>query len=208
MNIAFIFMASGFGKRFGANKLYAPLKGKPLYCHGLKCLMEAAERLEKEGHRIRFLVVSQYRKILEDGERLGLESVYNSGSSEGITASLRLGTEAAGEDTDICLFFVADQPYMKSATVAEFVRGFINSGFGMGCVCCKGKPGNPAAFSRKYREELMKLHGDKGGSVLMKAYPQDVWLLEVSREELRDIDVQEDLDRGQELPGKEAEGNR
>ena len=76
MNLSFVFMASGFGKRFGANKLYVPLEGKPLYRHGLECLMETAVRLRQEdGHQVRLVVVSQYRKILEDGERLGLETV-------------------------------------------------------------------------------------------------------------------------------------
>ncbi|SCI46024.1 molybdenum hydroxylase accessory protein%2C YgfJ family [uncultured Clostridium sp.] len=209
MNLSFVFMASGFGKRFGANKLYVPLEGKPLYRHGLECLMETAVRLRQEdGHQVRLVVVSQYRKILEDGERLGLETVYNGASDEGITASLRLGTEAGGEDGDIFLFFVADQPYMKSATLTEFVRGFIKSGFGMGCVCSMGKRGNPAAFSRLYREELLSLRGDKGGSVIIKKHPMDVWSMEVSENELKDIDVQADLDREQEQPAKMQAGKR
>lgn len=194
MKLSFIFMASGFGKRFGENKLYAALEGKPLYRHGLDCLMEAAGRLVGEdGHRVRLIVVSQYRDILKDGQSLGLETVYNGESSQGITASLKLGAGAAGEDEDVCLFFVADQPYLRSATLTEFVRGFLKSGFGMGCVCCSGKRGNPGAFSRKYWEELLMLEGDKGGSALMKVHPADVWTMEVPREELKDIDVQEDL---------------
>lgn len=203
MNISFIFMASGYGKRFGANKLCASLEGKPLYRHGLECLMETAGRLKAEdGHRVRLIVVSQYQDILRDGESLGLETVLNDKSSEGITASLRLGTQAAGEDYEVCLFFVADQPYLKSATLTAFVRGFLISGFGMGCVCCEGKRGNPAAFSRTYREELLKLTGDKGGSVMMKAHPRDVWTMEVPGLELKDIDVQEDLNREQKPEGR------
>lgn len=194
MKLSFIFMASGFGKRFGANKLKVPLDGKPLYRHGLDCLMEAAGRLSGEdGHRVRLIVVSQYQDILADGEKLGLETVYNGESGEGITSSLKLGAAVAGEDEDVLLFFVADQPYLRSTTLTEFVRGFLKSGFGMGCVCCNGKRGNPGAFSGRYREELLKLEGDKGGSVVMKAHPQDVWTMEVPLWELKDIDIREDL---------------
>lgn len=205
MNLSFVFMASGFGKRFGSNKLYAPLEGKPLYRHGLECLMEAAGRLrEEDGYKVRLVVVSQYQDILTDASGLGLEAVYNGESSEGITASLRLGTRASGEEGDVFLFFVADQPYLKSATMTEFVRGYVESGFGMGCVSCGGKRGNPAAFSGKYREELLTLRGDKGGSVIMKAHPLDVWTMEVPPEELKDIDVEEDLEP-EEKP-KEGKG--
>lgn len=196
MNISFIYMASGYGSRFGSNKLCAMLDGRPLYRHGLECLLAAAGELrEKDGFDVRLILVSQYRDILEDGNGLGLETVYNGSSSQGITASLRLGTEAAGEDADILLFFVADQPYMKGSTVASFVRGFAGCGSGIGCVESGGRRGNPAAFSRRYRKELLALMGDRGGSVIMKAHPEDVWTMEVPEGELKDIDVQEDLER-------------
>lgn len=194
MKISFIYMASGFGSRFGANKLYVPLHGKPLYRHGLECLMEAARRLcEEDGHEVRLIIVSQYLEILEDGRKMGLETVYNRSSSEGITASLRLGTGAAGGDTGIYMFCVADQPYMKSASVVRFIRGFLECGRGIGCVCNAGRRGNPAAFAAGYRDELLALRGDRGGSVIMKAYPEDVWTMEVGAGELKDIDVQADL---------------
>ena len=196
MKLSLIYMASGFGSRFGSNKLYAGLDGRPLYSYGLESLMEAAGELrEKDGYEVRLILVSQYDRILEDGRSRGLETVHNPYSSQGITASLRLGAEADGGEADILLFFVADQPYMKSSTIASFVRGLAESGFGMGCVKSGGRRGNPAAFSGKYREELLALRGDKGGSVLMKAHPEDVWTMEVPEEELKDIDVKEDLDR-------------
>ena len=40
---------------------------------------------------------------------------------------------------------------------------------------------------------LLALWGDRGGSVIMKAHPGDVWTMEVPAEELKDIDLQEDL---------------
>ena len=40
MHIALIYMASGFSRRFGGNKLLAPLAGKPLYRHGFDHLQD------------------------------------------------------------------------------------------------------------------------------------------------------------------------
>ena len=193
MKISFIYMASGFGSRFGSNKLLVPFKGKELYRHGLDCICRAAEELEKEGRRTEVLVVSQYEEILKQAESQGLLAVLNRFSGEGITASLRLGTDSASPESEALLFSVADQPYMSPFTLKEFIRGFRLAGKGMGCVCHQGKRGNPAIFAGAYREELMGLRGDRGGSVIMKAHPEDVWTMEVPEEELKDIDRAEDL---------------
>lgn len=193
MRISFIYMASGFGSRFGSNKLLVPFKGKELYRHGLDCICQAAGELEKEGHQTEVLVVSQYEAILLQAESRGLLAVPNRFSSEGITASLRLGTSSASPESEALLFSVADQPYMSTSTLKEFIHGFRLSGKGMGCVCHQGRRGNPAVFSSFYRKELMGLRGDRGGSVIMKAHPGDVWTMEVPEEELKDIDRTEDL---------------
>lgn len=193
MKMSFIYMASGFGSRFGSNKLLADLKGRKLYCYGLECLCQAAGALEEDGHDIEILVVSQYETILNQALRQGLRAIPNDFSAEGITASLRLGTAAAGEGTGCYLFFVADQPYMKSSTLTGFIRDFLESGHGIGCVCHDGKKGNPAVFLGRYREELMALTGDRGGSVIMRTHPEDVWTMEAAAEELRDIDREADL---------------
>ena len=36
VQIAVIYMASGFGKRFGGNKLLEMIEGKPLFAYGLE----------------------------------------------------------------------------------------------------------------------------------------------------------------------------
>ena len=191
---AFIYMASGFGSRFGSNKLMASFKGKPLYRYGLECLLEAARMLQqKEGLPVQVIVVSQYREILEDGAAGGADTVYNGQSQEGIAASLRLGVQAALEDTGLYLFSVADQPYMRPETLVKLVGECLHSGRGIGCVGSCGKRGNPAVFCSWYREELLSLKGDRGGSVIMKKHPGDLLTLEVSGDELRDIDVRGDL---------------
>ena len=195
MKLSMIFMASGFGSRFGSNKLMALLKEKPLYLHGLEHLCWAADKLEKEGCvQPDLIVVSQYGQILDRASQMGLSAVYNSRSAEGITSSLRLGTEASGEDADCFLYFVADQPYMPPETLVRFVKGFLESGKGIGGVCCQGRTGNPVIFQSIYRKELLSLSGDKGGKQIMKAHPEDVWTMEVAGEELKDIDLPSDLD--------------
>ena len=206
MNIAMIYMASGFGRRFGANKLLAPFQGTPLYLHGLKRLLEAAGELESAGEpdaskapppatpiHVQVLVVTQYTEILQSAAALGVKAVYNPDSIQGITASLKLGTRQAGENTDLYLYFVADEPYITAGTIVRFVRGFLESGKGMGCVKSGDRPASPSIFRKTYRKALLSLEGDRGGRQLMKANPEDVWMMEAPARELMDIDVPGDF---------------
>ena len=111
MRISFIYMASGFGSRFGSNKLLVPFKGKALYRHGLDCICRAAGELEKEGYQTEVLVVSQYEEILEQAESQGLRAVLNRFSGQGITASLRLGTDSASPESEALPPAVYEYPH-------------------------------------------------------------------------------------------------
>ena len=92
---------------------------------------------------------------------------------------------------DVCS--VADQPYFRAETMAEFVRKYLESGKTIGCVTDGEVTGNPVIFSRAYLPELLALEGDKGGKRLVTKYPEEVFLYTVSSEELFDLDIPEDL---------------
>lgn len=195
MKVSLIYMASGFGKRYGTNKLITEFQGEPLYLHGLLSLQKAAKLLEEDKIQCKLFLISQYERVLSGSfDRVPeAERIFNEDSDQGITASLKLGTEVSRKDTDAFLYFVADQPCMRGETIAEFVRGFLKSGKGIGCVCAKGHRGSPNLFSRKYKKELLALEGDQGGRQIMQKHPEDIWMMEVDERELRDIDQPSDL---------------
>ncbi len=195
MKVSLIYMASGFGKRYGTNKLITEFQGEPLYLHGLLSLQKAAKLLEEDKIQCKLFLISQYERVLSGSfDRVPeAERIFNEDSDQGITASLKLGTEVSRKDTDAFLYFVADQPCMRGETIAEFVRGFLKSGKGIGCVCAKGHRGSPNLFSRKYKKELLALEGDQGGRQIMQKHPEDIWMMEVDERELRDIDQPLDL---------------
>lgn len=116
MKLSMIYMASGFGKRFGSNKLLASFEGRPLYTYGLSALEKGAQILEKKsGISCEIITVSQYPQILESARCLisGGKVLENPFSEEGITASIRLGVAAAWEDTDAFLFLWQISPIRK-----------------------------------------------------------------------------------------------
>ena len=195
MKVSLIYMASGFGKRYGTNKLITEFQGEPLYLHGLLSLQKAAKLLEEDKIQCKLFLISQYERVLSGSfDRVPeAERIFNEDSDQGITASLKLGTEVSRKDTDAFLYFVADQPCMRGETIAEFVRGFLKSCNGIGCVCAKGHRGSTNLFSRKYKTELLALEGDQGGRQIMQKHPEDIWMMEVDERELRDIDQPSDL---------------
>lgn len=226
IRIAVIYMASGFGSRFGTNKLLKPYRGKPLYRHGLDLFLALKEEMVLEGVQLEILVVSQYREILEEGTLLKegekadwqgkdadwqremmsgkpLEkpphfwTVENLCAEEGITSSLRLGVKSAGEEIDGYLFSVADQPWLSLETMRGLLRqhldGLIPGQKDISCLTCNGRRGNPVLFDRTYREQLLALTGDKGGSRIMKKFPERVMEYAAGERELEDIDYPEDL---------------
>ena len=92
MKVSMIYMASGFGKRYGTNKLITEFRGEPLYLHGLLSLQKAAKLLEKtEKINCQLILISQYERVLSGSvEQVPeAERFFNEDSDQGITASIK-----------------------------------------------------------------------------------------------------------------------
>lgn len=192
MEIALIYMASGFGKRYGSNKLMEMYHGKPLYQYGLFMLQEVKKLLDAAGHTVSICTVTNQEEIFKMGCKFGA-SYWNERAEEGIAASVRLGVREASEcEADLAAFFVADQPWLTAESVYRLFGELIQSEKTIGRVAANGVPGNPVIFDRKYFPELGRVSGDQGGRQIMKKHPDDILYFEVAERELRDIDYPED----------------
>ena len=185
--LALIYMASGFGRRFGSNKLLYELQGRPLYQWGFNHLHAAAKVLKAQ-----LIVVSSYGEILDWCKKQQALVVLNQESREGMAASLRFGVAAAGS-AEAYAFFVADQPYLTAETILKFLQGFTASGCSRGCFNRSGVDGSPAVFTAVYRQQLLGLKGDCGARSLLRAEPETVWRFTAPAEELLDIDTPDDV---------------
>ena len=120
-------MASGFSKRFGKNKLFVDFKDKPLCKHALELYSNIDEITSK-------VVVSQYEKVLCEGEKLNFIPVFNSESKLGISKSITHGLESLGYKKDIdylddrnsgIIFAVCDQPLLQKEHSKDIL--FVNA---------------------------------------------------------------------------------
>lgn len=185
--IACILLASGFGRRFGSNKLLYEIDGVPMYQYALHMLHTLSQQTI-DGQSIQVIVVSQYPSIEQHAQKLGMQAVHNADAVEGIAASVRHGVRAA-QHADWLAFFTADQPELRAATVREFLTQAIHSGKPFASVASEGQPGNPTLFSGAWREQLLRLSGDTGGRKIMKQHPEDIFWFEIPQQERRDWDV-------------------
>lgn len=178
-------MASGFGRRFGSNKLLAEVDSVPLYHRAMAALAPAEFD--------RAVVCSPYRQILAAGERFGFLPLYNGGAAEGISASIRLGL-ARMSDLDGVLFAVCDQPSLTTKSIIRLKKSFLESPDAIYALSWQGRRGNPVVFPADLFGELAALTGDTGGGAVIRRHPERLRLVEAfSPNELLDVDNPEAL---------------
>lgn len=183
MNTGLILLAAGNSVRFGKNKLFALVDGKPM-------LERAIETAAKT--KIPFVVVTQAGKAADTAKDLGAEVIINSRPEYGLSYSVHLGTEHFS-DKNALIFMVCDQPYLKAETIQHLVSEFYMSPKRIACISSENRRGNPAMFDISFAPALMALEGDTGGREIIRANPDEVLLVNASSNELKDIDRKSDL---------------
>ena len=212
--IHIIYMAAGNSRRFGSNKLFYELDGKPMYRHLLDHLIEIKDRYNKlknaESNNpvIDITVVTRYREILDYCACIpDCHAVLSPDSEKGISYTIKAGimavqeqkklkkssevTHHTAEKEEYYMFAVADQPYLKSQSVIKFIdkllenKGTMKSVFSLRC---GDTVGNPCVFHSSLIPQLLSLEGDKGGRSVAKKY--DCVYVDIADErELTDIDT-------------------
>ena len=147
--IHIIYMAAGNSRRFGSNKLFYELDGKPMYRHLLDCLVEIKDRYnnsESYNPLIDITVVTRYREILDYCSSIpDCRAVLSPDSEKGISYTIKAGIMAvqeqkkkngvwqkkpekssgvsqnSAETEEYYMFAVADQPYLKSQSVIKLI---------------------------------------------------------------------------------------
>lgn len=190
MKITIIYLAAGNSRRFGSNKLFYEVNGRPMYRHLLERLMNICSRHEDWQLR----VVSQYRELLTAPGQSAAVPVYSPDSSKGASYSIKAGlnSDRNGQqpEAEAYAFFVADQPWLSEETAEAFLLQMEKEKALLGSVCHAGVPGNPTWFSAGFVPELMALSGDWGGRAVLRNHPELVSWFEVKeKRELLDLDL-------------------
>ena len=156
--ITAIVMASGFSKRMGLNKLLMKYNDKFLIEHTLEKISQC-DFAEK-------IIVTQYEEI----EKLtdNFKVVINENAHKGQSESIKLGVKSS-EKCDGYMFFVADQPLINQKDIEKLIRVFRENKDFIVIPKYKEKRGNPVIYPSLYKEEILRLEGDKGGKSIIKS---------------------------------------
>lgn len=187
LRVGCVVMAAGNAERFGENKLSAALGGRSLIERALSAV--PAEKLAA------VCVVTQYDEAEQLAKEYGFTVVRNNRPQDGISRTVRLGTETLAEACDAIVFLVSDQPLLRRESVARLIGVFRENPDRIVAAAHSGRRGNPCVFPRKYFPALCALTGDVGGSAVIRAHADELLLCEVGAEELTDVDTKETLAR-------------
>lgn len=186
-----ILLAAGSSRRFGGNKLLAPLNGKPLFAWGLAALNEVC-RARKD---CTLTVVSRYTEIWDAAQAVDAQAVDSPESEKGQSHSIRAGLQALGrvEERDFLLFLPADQPWITPKTIARLLDAAVPDTW-TATAAFGERVGTPTLFSARLLPDLLALEGDRGGRKLMGRPGQPCLVVQAdSARELDDVDYPEQL---------------
>ena len=181
-NVGCVIMASGLGKRFGGNKLMADFGGKPL----ISPILDATQGIFSQR-----VVVTRHEDVVRLCKDRDIQTVLHELPHRSDT--VRLGLEALS-GVERCMFVPADQPLLRSETIAALCLASVNEPEAIWRTQCEGTPGTPVIFPKWTFPELLELPEGKGGGIVIKKYPERVHTVSVRDiYELKDVDSPKDL---------------
>lgn len=186
VSLGCLVMAAGNAARFGANKLTADFRGRPLITHALGAI--------PRGEFSRVLIVTQYDEVAALARGAGFEVLMNPHPERGQSESIRLGIAMLGDCDGVCCM-VADQPLLRRESISRALALFRTQPDKLVALAHDGARGNPCIFPARLFPELAALSGDVGGSAVIWRHARELLLCEVGKEELIDVDTLEALIR-------------
>ena len=196
-SVGCVIMASGLARRFGSNKLLADFGGRPLLCRALE--VTATPTLAAR------VVVTRSAEVKALCDALAVPCLLH--SLPGRNDTVRLGLEALLEQCPNlagCIFLPGDQPLLQRETLEALITAFAQTQketeraiFRL-AFQAENDPeplvGSPVLFGCGYFSALRTLPEGKGGSVLLRRYPERVYnVFTADRAELLDADTPEAL---------------
>jgi molybdenum cofactor cytidylyltransferase len=186
-----IFLAAGYSKRFGSNKLLQALPPGSSDA-GVPIAVAAARRLLEVLPDSIAVVRPRAQKLAALLRDAGCNTVVCRNAAEGMGTSLAAGVRSAA-DAEGWIVALADMPFIRAETIRSIVDA-IAAGATIAAPAYRGERGHPVGFRRDHLEELSTLCGDQGARELLAKHSASLALRETDDAGvLRDIDRPSDL---------------
>lgn len=180
--IAALLLAAGRSSRFGADKLVAPLGGRPVIRWSAEALASRTD--------VTYVVVPPDHPAIE-GALHGLDVVFvpHEGRDEGLGSSIGAGIAALPHDTEAVVIALADQPFISPTVVARLVARWRAGGASAVAPRYRNGRGHPVLFDRTSFVDLLSLRGDVGARIVLEALGDRGALIDVEGAVPIDVDT-------------------
>lgn len=187
-----ILLAAGSASRFGAQKLLAPLHGRPLVLHALTALLPAVEHL--------IAVVGPNNDALAALlAHAGASVVVCDDAALGMGHSLACGARHAPTGANL-LIALGDMPAVTTASIS-LIATALADGAGIAVPVYASQRGHPVGFAARFTPLLCGLTKDQGARTVLLAHADAVQEFAVDDPGvLADVDTPADLQRLSENP--------
>lgn len=184
--IAAVVLAAGASRRFGSQKLLAPVRGAPLVRRTVEQVLTAS---------LDAIVVVLGREDQAVRAALGdmpVRFVFNPDFRDGLCTSLRTGLRDLGRTFAAVIVVLGDQPGISGATIASLIEEYRRSGQPIVVPVYSGTRGNPVLFDASLFAELEAVVGDQGGREVIGRDPSRVATVSLPFAMPSDVDTVED----------------
>lgn len=186
--IGAVLLAAGGSRRFGSDKLLAPLPD------GTPVAVAAAATLVRASSQVIAVVRPGADALVEALHASGAQAVICPNAAEGMGTSLACGV-AAASGWDGWLIALADMPFVSEQTVRAVVAA-VAEGAALAAPSYRGTRGHPVCFGAAYRQALLALRGERGGRELVATVGDRLRRIDCDDPGvLADIDHPADLER-------------
>lgn len=184
--IAGLLLAAGRGRRFGADKLAAKLKGRAV-------IRWSAEALSASVDALYVVVPLGTNTATRALSRMDVVFVENWARDEGMASSIRAGVDAMPPDVDAVVIALADQPFVSPTVVRTLVSRWTEGGVDAVAPLYRDGRGHPVVFGRACFALLGALHGDVGARAVLDSLGDRLALVPVDADVPVDVDTVDDL---------------
>lgn len=185
---AAVVLAAGAARRYGRQKLLAPLAGRPVVRWVVECALASGVDsvvvvLGREGERVRGAL-----------EGLPVRFAPNPDYARGMSTTLRAGIRALPDEALAAVILLGDQPTVAPDAVRALLDAWRRTPFPIVLPSYGGAPGHPVLFDAVLFPELLMVRGDQGGREVVARDPARVLRVELPFSPPPDIDTPADRD--------------
>jgi CTP:molybdopterin cytidylyltransferase MocA len=184
--IAGVLLASGASRRFGADKLVAPLGGRPVVRWSAEALAHAVDACH-------VVVRQDAERVREALSGLDVRFVPNPDAASGMASAIRAGIAAVGEGAEAAVIALADQPFVASNVIEALVARWRTGGVRAVATRYADGQGHPVLFGATLFPSLLALGGDRGARAVLDSLGDDLALVDVAGARPADVDTPEAL---------------